>query len=99
MGHDCCARKSAVDGAEAVVGVTVMFPFLSDRSGMGPVVDEKLPWCCESDSCPPPLRQTTVAVYVASNSSVALMCPTPASVYPVQLTVVPVTEQLAVPDL
>jgi hypothetical protein len=43
--------------------------------------------------------QTTVAEYVALKLAVASALPTPARVYPLQVTVVPETEQLAVPDL
>jgi hypothetical protein len=62
-------------------------------------VDVKVPWCCESDGFPPPLMQTTVAEYVLDKVAVTSVLPTPASVYPRQLTVVPETEQVAEPDL
>jgi hypothetical protein len=98
FGHVCCARNWDAVGAVAVSDGTVRLPFFGsscpDDTGL-----LKLPWCCESDGLEPPLMQTTVAEYVALKLAVASALPTPAKVYPLQVTVVPVTEQLAVPDL
>ena len=102
LGHDCCARKSDCDGALCESGGTVSLPFLLEVSGTGPVVELKVPWCCESDRFPPPFLQTMVAEYVALKVAVASMWPTPASWYevvpegvPPHLTVVPETVQVA----
>jgi hypothetical protein len=95
LGQSACARTSASVGAVELSAGTASRPFLLDVSAALVTVVTASSWA--STSWPPLFVHWMVAEYVAARETVALVCPTPASSYVVQLTPVADSVQSMVP--
>src|SRR5215216_6374880 len=91
LGHVCCARNVASDGAVVETWVTVTLPFFAGSVVLvGPTVNVP---AFTATMLPPLLTQLTVAVYVVVNVAVAFVLPMPSmsNTDEGQVTVRPVT--------